>query len=181
MSDNSKMNDQAKGPQYRIKESHAPSGVDLDKLRGQLDKLHSVPQLQAGLNGKLSRMAPKVEPRELTDDEAKELKLKALAQCVAEAEGEWIDKVMRKIFREDYLTASYTRRLKAMKSENLEARVQGIEAMGKLLSEYQIEINHREPEEGYVMPEGCLMYRRLEITRAGKVRGERVWEWSNQE
>jgi hypothetical protein len=169
-----------KGPQYRIKESQTPSGVDLDKLRGQLDKLHSIPQLQAGLNGKLSRVAPKVEPRELTPDEAKELKLKALAQCVAVAEGDWIDKVMRKIFRDDYITASYNRRLKAMKSEDLEERTKGIESMGKLLSEYQIEINHREPEEGYTMPEGCLLYRRLEISRAGKVRDSMAWEWSNQ-
>lgn len=174
------MSQELQGPQYRTRQAQGDHGVDLDKLRGQLDKLHSIPQLEAGLNGKLSRVAPKVEPRELTPDEQKELKIKALAQCVAVAEGDWIDKTMRKIFREDYITASYTRRLKAMKSEDMEARIKGIEAMSKLLSEYQIEINHREPEEGYVMPEGCLLYRRLEISRAGKVRGEMVWEWSNQ-
>lgn len=172
--------DSLKGPQYRTRQAQGDHGVDLDKLRGQLDKLHSIPQLEAGINGKLSRVAPKVDPRELTPDEAKELKLKALAQCVAVAEGDWIDKVMRKIFREDYITASYTKRMKAMRSDDLEARAQGIEAMRNLLSEYQIEINHREPEDGYVMPEDCLLYRRLEISREGKVRGSQVWEWSNQ-
>jgi hypothetical protein len=169
-----------KGPQYSTRQAQGDHGVDLDKLRTQLDKLHSIPQLQAGLNGKLSRVAPKVEPRELTPAEAKEMQIKALAQCVAVAEGEWIDKVMKKIFRDDCIHASYGKRIKAMNSENLEDRAKGIEAMAKLLSEYQIEINHREPEEGYVMPEDCLLYRRLEISRAGKVRAEQVWEWSKQ-
>jgi hypothetical protein len=172
--------DSIKGPQYSTRQAQGDHGVDLDKLRGQLDKLHSIPQLQAGLNGKLSRVAPKVEPRELTPAEAKEMQIKALAQCVAVAEGEWIDKVMKKIFRDDCIHASYGKRIKAMKSEDMDERARGIEAIGKLLSEYQIEINHREPEEGYVMPEGCLLYRRLEISRAGKVRGEQVWEWSKQ-
>jgi hypothetical protein len=167
-------------PDYRIKENNKDHNIDLDKLRGQLDKIHSIPQLQAGLNGKLSRVAPKVEPRELTPAEQKELQIKALAQCVAVAEGDWIDKVMKKIFRDDCIHASYGKRMKAMKSEDMDERTRGIEAMGKLLSEYQIEINHREPEEGYVMPDGCLLYRRLEISRAGKVRSEQVWEWSNQ-
>jgi hypothetical protein len=172
--------DNIKGPQYRTRQAQGDHGVDLDKLRGQLDKLHSIPQLQAGLNGKLSRVVPKVEPKELTPEQQTEMQVKALAQCVAVAEGDWIDKVMRKIFRDDYITASYTKRLKAMKSEDLEERTKGIEAMGKLLNEYEIEINHRSPEDGYVMPEDCLLYRRLEISRAGKVRGERVWEWSKQ-
>lgn len=175
------MNDQAKGPQYRTRQAQGEHGVDLDKLRGQLDKLHSIPQLQTGLNGKLSRVAPKVEPKEATDEEKAEMQIKALAHCVAMAEGDWIDKVMRKIFREDYITASYTKRMKAIRSEDLEARAQGIEAMRSMLSEYQIEINHREPEDGYVLPDDCLLYRRLEVKRAGKVRSEMVWEWSNQE
>lgn len=173
--------DNLKGPQYRTRQAQGEHGVDLDKLRGQLDKLHSIPQLQAGLNGKLSRIAPKVEPRELTPEEQKELHVKALAQCVAEAEGEWIDKTMRKLFRDDMITASYNKRMKAMRSEDLEERTKGIESMRNLLSEYGIEINHRNPEPDYVMPDGCILYRRLEISRAGNVRGEMVWEWSKQE
>jgi hypothetical protein len=172
--------DSIKGPQFRTRQAQGDHGVDLEKLRTQLDKLHSIPQLQAGLNGKLSRVAPKVEPKLATPEEQTEMQIKALAQCVAIAEGNWIDKVMRKIFRDDCITASYNRRMKAMKSDDLDERIKGIEAMGKLLSEYNIEINHREPEEGYVLPDDCLLYRRLEITRGGKVRGEMIWEWSKQ-
>lgn len=174
------MSQDLQGPQFRTRQAQGDHGVDLDKLRTQLDKLHSIPQLEAGLNGKLSRVAPKAEPKEATPEEQAEMQIKALAQCVAVAEGDWIDSQMRKIFREDYITASYNKRLKAMKSENMEERVKGIEAMGKLLNEYQIEINHREPEEGYILPDDCLLYRRLEISRAGKVRGEMIWEWSKQ-
>lgn len=169
-----------KGPQYRTRQAQGEHGVDLDKLRGQLDKLHSIPQLGAGLNGKLSRIAPKVEPKAATPEEQADMQIKALAQCVAVAEGDWIDKVMRKICRDDYIPASYVKRLKAMKSEVLDQRTKGIEAMGKFMSEYEIEINHKNPEEGYVMPEDCLLYRRLEIKRAGKVRSEMVWVWSKQ-
>lgn len=170
--------DHMKGPQFRTRQAQGDHGVDLDKLRGQLDKLHAIPQLKAGLNGRLSRIAPEVEAKPMSEAQEHEAGVKALAQCVAVAEGDWIDKTIRKVFRDDHIGASYNRRMKAMRSHDMDERVKGIEAMKNLLSEYHIEINHREPEEGYEMPEDCILYRRLEIIRGGVVRGEMVWEWT---
>lgn len=159
-------------PEYRIKETRQDHGVPLEALRAKLEKLHNVPQLRAGLNGKLSRVTVP-EPKEATTEQAHEMGLKVVAQCVADAEGDWIASTMRKIFREDAIGMSFNRRLKMFKTGDLEP-------MRTLLSELEIEINHREPEEGYEMPEDCILYRRLEITKAGKVRAGKVWEWSRQ-
>lgn len=164
--------DQLKGPQYRIAKTQQDSGVDLDALRSKLEKLHSVPQLKAGLNGKLSRVVVP-ETKAPTPEQEHEMGVKALAQCVAVAEGDWIASNMRRIFREDCITMSFNRRMKLFKSGELEP-------MRTLLSELEIEINHKEPEPDYQMPEGCILYRRLEIMKSGVVRGEMVWEWSRQ-
>jgi len=99
--------------------------------------------------------------------------IKALAQCVAQAEGDWIYATLRKIFRDDRIGMSLSRRMKEFRSGNLEP-------MRTMLSELEIAINHREPEEGYELPEDCILFRRLEITKSGKVRGEMIWEWSRQ-
>lgn len=162
-------------PRYKTRQAQGDHGVDLDRLRTQLDKLHSIPQLAAGINGKLSRMTPpKPEPRELTDVEASEEAVKALAQCVATAEGEFIDKAIRAIFRDDGIGMSYNRRVRMMREGNAKP-------MADMLKEMEIEINHQHPPEGYEMPEDVIFYRRLEIKKSGKVRADRVWEWKEGE
>ena len=163
--------DNLKGPQYHIRKAQGDSGVDLEALRAKLEKMHAIPQLKAGLNGKLQVVVP--EPKEATPEQQHEMAIKALAQCVAQAEGEWIYSTLRKVFREDGVGMSLTRRMREFKSGNLAP-------MKTLLSELEIEINHREPEEGYELPEDCILYRRLEITKGGRVRGSMVWEWSRQ-
>ncbi len=160
-----------KGPQYGTRQAQGDHGVDLDALRGTLDTLHSIPQLAAGVNGKLSRVAPeKPEPRELTEDEAKGKAIEALAQCVAQAEGNFIDKSLRKVFRDDCIGLSYNRRFRLMHQGDLKP-------MADMLRELQIEIQHLPPDEGYTLPEDCLLYRRLAVIKGGRVRAEQVWEW----
>ena len=163
--------DSMKGPQFGIRKAQGDSGVDLEALRAKLDKMHSIPQLKAGLNGKLQVVVP--EPKAATTEQEHEMGIKALAQCVAQAEGDWIYATLRKIFREDGIGMSLTRRMR-------EFRTGDLEPMRTLLSELEISINHREPEEGYELPADCILYRRLEITKGGKVRAENIWEWSRQ-
>jgi hypothetical protein len=160
-----------KGPQFGIRKAQGDSGVDLEALRAKLDKMHSIPQLKAGLNGKLQVVVP--EPKAATTEQEHEMGIKALAQCVAQAEGDWIYATLRKIFREDGIGMCLTRRMR-------EFRTGDLEPMRTLLSELEISINHREPEEGYELPADCILYRRLEITKGGKVRAENIWEWSRQ-
>lgn len=164
--------EEIKGPQFGIRKAQGDHGVDLDALRAKLEKLHTAPQqLRAGLNGKLQAVVP--EPKAASAEEQHEMGIKALAQCVAQAEGDWIYSTLRKMFREDGIGMSLTRRMREFRTGNMEP-------MRTLLSELEITINHREPEPGYEIPEDCVLYRRLEIAKAGKVRGDMVWEWSRQ-
>ena len=169
------MNNKQMKPQYKITDFKQDHGVDLEKLRLQLDKLHTIPQLKAGLDGKLSRVKEEVqetpEQREASEQAERVAALAGLAECVATAEGEWIDKQMKKIFRDDLIGTSYTRRLKLMKEGN-------IEPMKTLLSEHNITYEALGPPEGYERPEGMVLYRRLVIKRDGKIRAEKAWEWS---
>lgn len=160
-----------KGPEYKIRQAQGDPGINLDALRAKLEKLHSIPQLKAGLNGKLQVVVP--EPKEATAEQEHEMGIKALAQCVAQAEGDWIYATLRKIFRDDGIGMSLPRRMKEFRSGNLEP-------MRTMLSELEIAINHREPEEGYELPEDCILFRRLEVTKGGKVRAGQIWEWSRQ-
>ena len=163
------------GPEYKIRKAQGDHGVNLEALRDKLEALHKAgiapKRLTASLSGKLTEERP--EPKEATPEQAHEMGIKALAQCVAQAEGDWIYTTLRKIFREDGIGMSLTRRMKEFRNGNLEP-------MRTLLSELEISINHREPEEGYELPEGGILYRHLEVSKGGKVRGEMVWEWSRQ-
>lgn len=161
-------------PRYKTRQAQGEHGVNLDSLRTTLDKLHTIPQLGAGMDGKLHRMAPKVEPRELSDAEAYTKSLEALAECVATAEGEFIDKSIKAIFREDAIGMSYNRRFRMMHEGNPKP-------MADMLKELEIEINHQHPPADYVMPEDVVLYRRLEIKKSGQVRAERFWEWKEGE
>jgi hypothetical protein len=159
-------------PRFGIRKAQGDHGVDLEALRAKLDHMHAAghtpKKLVAGLSGKLEE--PKPEPQEPTAEQAQEMALKALAQCVAVAEGEFLDKAMRKIFRDDRIGASYNRRLKAFRNGD-------VEPMRKLLTEYEIEYGLMNPPEDYQWPEGCVMYRHLVVKKAGVIRDERIWEW----
>lgn len=162
------------GPNYRIGQAKGDQGVDLAALRAKLDKLHAIPQLEAGLNGKLRRVAPKQEPKEMTPEEAHKKAIEGLAKCVAEAEGDFIDGGIREIFRQDYISLSYNRRYEMMNKGNPKP-------MADMLKELEIEINIVPPPEGYILPDDCIYYRRIQLVKSGVVRFEHVWEWAKQE
>jgi hypothetical protein len=136
------------------------SGLDM----GALEKMAaSAPRLAAGLDGKL-RAAPKVE--EPTDQDKIAW---ALAKAVAEAEGKFIHRALKRLIpKEIYYPA--------------EDRLNGGDGftMKKLLNEYDIKIVLVQPsrEQAAVDFENGIQRRHLQITKAGTVKREHVWEWS---
>lgn len=164
-----------KGPKYKIRQAQGDPGINLEALRDKLDAMRikgfAPKRLVASLSGKLAEERP--EPQEATPEQQHEMGIKALSQCVAQAEGDWIYSTLRKLFRHDGIGMSLSRRMREFRSGNLKP-------MRTMLSELEIAINQREPEEGYELPADCVLFRRLEITKGGKVRGEMIWEWSRQ-
>lgn len=160
-------------PRYKIAENQNPHGVDMDALRDKLEKLHAIPQLKAGINGKLSVVKAEAEARPMTEAERQEAKVKALAQCVALAEGNWIDRTIKSIFRQDGIGMSYNKRIKMMREGN-------VKPMADMLGELEIRIDRLPPPDDYDMPELVVLFRHLQITKGGKVRGEMIWEWSRE-
>ena len=158
-------------PNFKIAGSNSNHGVDLQQLRKSLDKLHSIPQLEVGMNGKLSRVAPK--PRELSDEEKATLAIKALANCMGEAEGDFIHETIKRIFTEDHIHLSFNRRFKMMLAGN-------VKPMADMLGELEIKIEHVGPPAEYVANPTTILYRRIIISKANKIRAERYWEWSEE-
>lgn len=164
----------------RIEQSNIDHGVDMDALKSKLDKLHSIPQLAAGVDGKLKPMAPKIDDKPLTPEEKRHLEVIGLADFVGREEGSFIYRTVKP------LTGNKPWRAFKLAHEDL---LRGnLAKMTTLLHEFRIEINHLPPHDGYVMPEDVLLYRRICIEQTvgeGEqeeklIKGERVWEWKRE-